>query len=257
MDLFAKERHTKILEILRETGSVTTAQLVAAFSVSIETIRRDLLILEEGNLLQRVHGGAVAISDMIAFRELPQRKQENIAQKQELCRTAMDFIKNGDTIGVDSGSTAVLFAEALKERFTDLTVITYSLDVFQILNQYKNFRVILCGGDYYPTENCFVGVLAFNMLNSLRVQKVFLFPTAVSLQHGIFDHESEVLIMQQTLRRNASQVFILADSSKFEHTDLLKQEDMLSSYVYITDSALPVKLKAMYLENQIQIVTEA
>jgi len=254
--LFAKERHTKILEILKETGSVTTAQLVDVFSVSIETIRRDLLILEDGGMLQRVHGGAVAMGDMIAFRELPQRMQENVAQKQELCRTAMDFIKNGDTIGVDSGSTAVLFAEALKERFSDLTVITYSLDVFLILNQYKNFRVILCGGDYYPTENCFVGVLALNMLSSLHVQKVFLFPTAVSLQHGIFDHESEVLIMQQTLRRIASQVFVLADSSKFEHTDLLKQEDMLPSYIYVTDSALSSTLKAMYLENHIQIFTE-
>jgi len=256
VDLFAKERHTKILEMLKETGSVTTAQLVDAFSVSIETIRRDLLILEESGMLQRVHGGAVAMGDMIAFRELPQRMQENVAQKQELCRTAMDFIKNGDTIGVDSGSTAVLFAEALKERFSDLTVITYSLDVFLILNQYKNFRVILCGGDYYPTENCFVGVLALNMLSSLHVQKVFLFPTAVSLQHGIFDHESEVLIMQQTLRRIASQVFVLADSSKFEHTDLLKQEDMLPSYIYVTDSALSATLKAMYLENHIQIFTE-
>ncbi|MBQ7049849.1 MAG: DeoR/GlpR transcriptional regulator [Firmicutes bacterium] len=254
--MFAKERHTKILEMLKETGSVTTAQLVDAFSVSIETIRRDLLILEESGMLQRVHGGAVAMGDMIAFRELPQRMQENVAQKQELCRTAMDFIKNGDTIGVDSGSTAVLFAEALKERFSDLTVITYSLDVFLILNQYKNFRVILCGGYYYPTENCFVGVLALNMLSSLHVQKVFLFPTAVSLQHGIFDHESEVLIMQQTLRRIASQVFVLADSSKFEHTDLLKQEDMLPSYIYVTDSALSATLKAMYLENHIQIFTE-
>lgn len=254
--MFAKERHTKILEMLKETGSVTTAQLVDAFSVSIETIRRDLLILEESGMLQRVHGGAVAMGDMIAFRELPQRMQENVAQKQELCRTAMDFIKNGDTIGVDSGSTAVLFAEALKERFSDLTVITYSLDVFLILNQYKNFRVILCGGDYYPTENCFVGVLALNMLSSLHVQKVFLFPTAVSIQHGIFDHESEVLIMQQTLRRIASQVFVLADSSKFEHTDLLKQEDMLPSYIYVTDSALSATLKAMYLENHIQIFTE-
>ncbi len=254
--MFAKERHTKILEMLKETGSVTTAQLVDAFSVSIETIRRDLLILEEGGMLQRVHGGAVAMSDMIAFRELPQRMQENVEQKRELCRTAMTFINNGDTIGVDSGSTAVLFAKVLKEHFSDLTVITYSLDVFQILNQYKNFRVILCGGDYYPMENCFVGVLALNMLSSLRVQKVFLFPTAVSLQHGIFDHESEVLILQQTLRRIASHVFVLADSSKFEHTDLLKQEDMLPGYVYVTDSALPAKLKSMYLENQIQIVTE-
>ena len=59
--MFAKERHTKILEILKETGSVTTAQLVDVFSVSIETIRRDLLILEDGGMLQRVHGGAVAM----------------------------------------------------------------------------------------------------------------------------------------------------------------------------------------------------
>lgn len=254
--MFAKERHAKILEMLKDNGSVSTSQLMDEFSVSIETVRRDLLILEESGMLQRVHGGAVAMSDIIAFHELPQRMQENVAQKQELCRTAMAFVKNGDIIGVDAGSTAIVFAEALKERFTDLTVITYSLDVFLALHQYRNFRVILCGGDYDPSENCFVGALALNMLNSLRVHKVFLFPTAVSLQYGICEHESEVLIMQQALRRIGSQVYVLADSSKFEHTDLLKQEDMLPGYVYITDSELPAKWKTMYAENQIQVITE-
>lgn len=255
--MFANERHAKILGLLAEHGSVTTAELMKQFSVSIETVRRDLLILEQSGALQRVHGGAVASGRMIAFQELPQRKQENIELKQELCHTAAQYVEDGDTIGIDSGSTAIEFAKALQERLTTLTVVTYSLDVFHLLYQYKNFRVILCGGDFYPAENCFVGPLTLNALQQLHVQKVFLFPMAVSLQHGICDHEPEVLLIQQALRRAGSHIYILADSSKFERTDLLKQDDMQPHYLYITDSALPPRLKTLYSENQIQIITKA
>lgn len=238
-------------------GSVSTSQLMEQFSVSIETVRRDLLILEQSGKLQRVHGGAVAAGGMVTFQELNRRKQENVSLKQELCRVAARFVQNGDTIGIDSGSTAVEFAAALKEHLTDLIIVTYSLDVCNLLCQHQNFHVILCGGDFEPAENCFVGPLAMQALSQLHVQKSFIFPTAVSLQHGICDHEPQILPLQQALARAGSSVYILADSSKFEHTDLLKQDDMRTDYIYVTDSSLPAGLKSMYEENLYQIITDA
>ena len=127
--MFARERQEKIYEQLQKSGAVTTSGLVNVFHVSIETIRRDLLAMELQGRLSRVHGGAVAKKDMKPFFDLKKRSAEQCRQKSEISFKAMDCISNGDIIGIDAGSTAVLFAEALKEHFSRLTVITHSLDV--------------------------------------------------------------------------------------------------------------------------------
>ena len=146
--MLATERQQKIINILQKSGAVTTANLVETFDVSVETIRRDLLFLEQQGSLSRVHGGAVTKGDMKPFANLEQRNLEFVPQKVSLAQKAMAFISEGDVIAVDEGSTAILFAKALKEHFDTLTVITHSLDVFNLLNQHKNFQLILCGGHF-------------------------------------------------------------------------------------------------------------
>ena len=255
--MFAKERQEMIRQCLNSRGAVTTSELVDRFGVSIETVRRDLLQMERNGILQRVHGGAVLPGGMTPFRELKSRMQENVPRKQALCETAAAFIHPGDTIAVDAGSTAVVFAEVLKERFSDLTVVTYSLDVFELLRNYKAFQVILCGGSYMAQENLLCGPLAETMMSMLHVSKAFLFPTAISLQYGICNHIPQCYTMFGALKRSADQCFILADSSKFERSDLLKQDDTTSGYYYITDPDLPEGIRNMYQENHITIITEA
>ena len=132
--------------MLKENNAVTTSALVEHFGVSIETIRRDLLEMEQNGLLVRVHGGAVLSSDMKPYMNLLDRNKVHVEQKQDLALNALKFISEGDIIGIDSGSTAISLAKALKERFTRLTVITHSLDVFNIICD--TFSVILCSGFY-------------------------------------------------------------------------------------------------------------
>ena len=79
-------------------------------------------------MLNRVHGGAVSVGDMKPFNVLKQRNLENSNQKREVAEKAAAFVREGDIIGVDAGSTAVLLAEALKSRYSKLTVVTYSSD---------------------------------------------------------------------------------------------------------------------------------
>ena len=253
--MFAKERQSKIYGLVKRKGAVTTAELMEAFSVSIETIRRDLLVLEQSRMLQRVHGGAVAVGEAKQFQTLAGRKEENERQKRELVRTAAQLVREGDTIGIDSGSTAILFAEAVRERFSCLTVATYSLDVFEILCRHKQFQVMLCGGYLYKEENSFYGCFAVEMLKKIHLQKVFLFPLAVSLQYGICDYQKELYPMQRQLIDSGDPVYVLADSSKFGKNSLLKLGDMNPGYIYITDSGLPDELSKLYRENHIKIIT--
>ncbi len=253
--MFAKERQDLIYEMILKNNAVTVANLVEKFGVSIETVRRDLLEMEKNGLLNRVHGGAVAKNEMKPFSNLNQRNTENSAEKKELSLKACDFISEGDIIAVDAGSTAIFFAEALKERFTKLTVITHSLDVFNILNSYKEFSVILCGGHFIKEENTFYGSLTVNMYSSLYAQKAFIFTSAVSLEHGMCDFRQEFYDVQKVLLNCADEIFVLADSSKFEKKALLKLTDMKNDYIYITDSDLPNELKELYKENGIKIYT--
>lgn len=249
--MFAEERQEKIYEQLQKSGAVTTSGLVRTFHVSMETIRRDLLNMELQGRLSRVHGGAVAKKDMKPFLDLQKRSQEHCRQKSEISYKAMEYIAEGDIIGIDAGSTAVLFAEALKEHFSRLTVITHSQDVFRILCDCEGFSLILCGGHYLQEEHAFFGALALEMLSNLHMQKAFVLPSAVSLEYGIGDYQKELYPIQKQLIKSSDTIFVLADSSKFEKKALFKIGDMKKTYTYITDSGLPKELIKLYKENHI------
>ena len=253
--MFANERQSQICEIIKNSGAITTMELVEQFSVSIETIRRDLLFLEKNGILQRVHGGAVAVGKMAPFKDLLHRVVENDEQKAELSEIAAELIQERDIIGIDAGSTAIYFAKAIKEKFSELTVITHSLDVFEILCRHKNFKVILCGGNFLQNENSFYGPLAIEMLNILHMQKAFLFPSSISLQNGIYDNQHELYQIQYEFMKHAEKIYFLADSSKFERNAMLRLDETSPNYIYVTDSRLPKEIKSLYKKNKITIIT--
>ena len=254
--MLAKERQDRIYKWIKKEGAVTTLALVEKFRVSDETIRRDLLYMENQKLLERVHGGAVAVGEIKPYRDFGYRREENSDNKRALSKLAVDFIEEGDIIGIDTGSTAIHLAEAIKERFSELTVVTYSVDVLRILGGYKNIRVIVCGGIYFPEENCFHGEPVEDMLGKLHMNKVFIFPYAVFMKNGVCDHTYNLYPLQKKLLECASEIFILGDSSKFEKNALYKVCEMKKEFVYITDENLSDELKNLYKENEFRVITE-
>lgn len=250
--MFAKERQSKICEMVKINEAVTTSYLMQCFDVSIETIRKDLLYLENKGLLVRVHGGAVATGKTKPFANLNSRNFENSQQKKELSERAVDFIGEGDIIAIDAGSTAIVFAETLKDRFKSLTVLTFSLDVLKILSD-SGYNVLFCGGRYLPSENATVGGFTLDMIDKVHIQKAFIFPTAVSMQFGISDYQDDITQIQRKLLNASDEVFILADSSKFEKKALIKIGDMLPKYSYVTDTSISEELLDIYGQNDLRI----
>lgn len=256
LDLVANIRRAEICELLAKNRAVNTAELAKSFDVSIETIRKDLLILEKEAKLMRVHGGAILKSASKPYMKLSKRMESMQGEKLEAARLAARLVNNGDVIAIDSGSTAVEFTNALTERFDSLTIVTHSLDVFQRASGFKNFNVILCGGHFLKSENAFYGDLAEEMLEKLYVSKCFVFPSAVSLKHGISINESDLARMQKIMIGSADEVVVLADSSKFEKTALIKISDLNPNYSYVTDSKLSKDIKNIYLSNDIKLLTQ-
>lgn len=252
--MFANERRMKILEVLERQSSVTVAELMQRFEVSIETVRRDLEYLESKQALRRVHGGAVSNQRMNSFTKLENRLSENKALKQQLARNAAGLVQENDTIAIDSGSTAMELVPFLKERFHRLTVVTNSPDVFGALSEKDGFELIQIGGQYLREEKAFYGHLAVDAIRRLHVKKAFLFPSAVSLQYGIGVFVHELFDIQRAFLTNCDEAFILADSSKFEKTAAIKLCDVSPSYTIVTDSQLPAPVLAQYKKKGIPIL---
>lgn len=254
--MFVNERREQITELLSRRPSVTVAELTGLFQVSQETIRKDLEYLERQGVLRRVHGGALSVKKMQTCASLPERLELHRENKMEISRAAMKYVKEGESIALDTGSTACELALMLVRSFQKLTVVTASLPVFQILSEQPEFRVILAGGFYYPGEKCFCGSLTLDLIRQIHVSVFFLMPSAVSLDFGISEHVGELIEVQRELIKNADQVIVLADSSKFETCAGLKVCDLNPGFVYLTDSGLDEKVQEAYREFSCTVIRE-
>ena len=251
--MFADERRSKIAEMLKNRPSVTTSELTEIFQVSVETIRRDLEFMEHQGQLKRVHGGAIAVGKMQNYTTFSRRVEEHQQEKHEVALTACSYIKEGDTIALDAGSTTYELAALLGERFRELTVLTHSLEVIKILDGQENIRTILAGGFYMPEEKCFCGHLTLDMVRQLHVSKCFIAPSAISLNFGISDHKPELIAVQRTFLEISDQAYILTDSSKFETCAPLKICDFDPKFVYITDRGLSAEMLEAYRRASVNV----
>lgn len=244
--MLAEERYEKILEYLAEKQTVSVNELSEMFSVSTETIRRDLIYLESKGKLKRVFGGAVKGTTLSHYSDFSTRLIENRDKKRELCEYAAELIEDGDILAIDAGSTAAVFAEVLLETFSKLTIITASLDVFERTK--GKFSVILSGGEYYEKERSFYGEIATETIARLHADKCFIFPSAVTLEHGVEDYVPLLMPVQKKLMEISGKVLILADSSKYGRRALIKLSPANPEFIYVTDSAIDNRLYREYSE---------
>lgn len=252
--MLAVERQRRILDMVQERGAVKIGEMTELFSVSTETIRRDLLELERQKRLRRVHGGVMRIPQAAQYLEAGERAGKNRERKAELAQYAAGLVAEGDAVMVDCGSTAAAFARMLAARFEKLTVITNSLEVFTLLRAKEGYTLHLCTGCFLRRESAFCGPWALEMLDHFHVKTAFLFPSAVSMQYGIMDYDGELFHVQKKMIKQADRTVFLADSGKFEKSGLLKLADVGEGTVLVTDSGLETKLYDLYRENRVHVI---
>lgn len=216
---FAPDRRRRIAELVREHGSVRASELIDVFGVTDETIRRDLKHLAEVGIVLRAHGGAVAA----AAREtnFSRRLQENEAAKIAIAHAAADLVKDGSTIIIDSGTTAVHFTRALKGKH-ELVVITNAVTNAIELMESADVTVILTGGQLRPATFGAVGDLAVATLRELHVDQTFLAINSFSIDGGLTYPSFEEVAVKRAMIAAGAEVVLLADASKFGRNSLVR-----------------------------------
>jgi DeoR family transcriptional regulator of aga operon/DeoR family fructose operon transcriptional repressor len=138
-----------------------------------------------------------------------------LAEKRRLAVAAANLVSDGQTIAVGSGSTTLELARQLVNR-TQLTVISNSLDVAQVLLDREGIELILLGGIVRPQMHSLIGHLTEQACQQLRADTLFMGIAAISLERGLMNDYMPEILTDRMLRTMATKVVVVADSSKFD-----------------------------------------
>ena len=203
------------MELLRENGSCRVSELSSLFNVSEPTVRQDLEILENKNQLTRQHGGAFITGFSYFTDNMKLEHTEYMEEKRKIGKKAAEFIKSGDSIILDSGSTLTELAKCLV-GMKNLNIITTAINITLLLGAEPSNNIFLSGGELKAPTLSVTGDKAAAMFNGIYVEKLFLATGGFSLTAGLTYPGISDLPVKQAMINSAQTIYLLADSSKME-----------------------------------------
>ena len=206
------ERQNLIVDLVNSEDIIEVSGLTKDLNVTEMTIRRDLKELEEKGLLKRIHGGAKKVRNLSSVEySNTEKKQKNINQKKYISKKISEIIEDDEIIFMGPGTTMEYVSEYIQGK--SLTIFTNSLHLFNELIKIDSLGIRLIGGNYRKVTGAFVGSLALESIKNLRFQKAFIGVNGINDNHAFTYNEDEG-VLQKLILDNASEKFIVADSSK-------------------------------------------
>ena len=210
-----RDRQHRILEIVGRDGEAGTEALAKRFSVSVETIRRDLSDLASTGALHKVRGGARRIK-LAVEGSFEERRFEHADAKAAIARTLAAIVENGDTLFLDTGTTTLACAEALA-RHERLTVITNSLAIAQrMASAGGRHRVHVVGGLVHGANSETVGPMAIEQIGLFRADHAVVGVAALDALGGAMDADFDEAQVARAMIGHARNVIVLANGAKFD-----------------------------------------
>ncbi len=238
-------RRQQILNLLEETGSLDVGDLADRFAVSVVTIRKDLDDLEREGLLQRTFGGAVFSHRSRFNRSFLERASQHLPEKLAIAAAALEYIKEGDTIILDAGTTTLALAQVLKTHVKSAFIITCSVPVALEVSS-AGYDILLLGGMVRNKSLALLGRETLWMLDRYRADKAFLGSSGFTIEKGHTTPNPEDAQVKEAIMRVSREKYVLVDSSKFGDQCLTRFANLRDIDLTITDSRLPkAKIKAL------------
>lgn len=251
--MLPNQRREKILELIREDGHAKVQDLARIFKVTEVTIRQDLEKLESEGLVEREHGGAILSNIGSNVKDITLQNQSNIPAKIAIARKAIEFIDDGDTIILDSGSTTTEIAKLIS-GYKNLTVITNALNIALILGANPGINLMMTGGEFKPPTLSLTGQKSADFFNNINADKLFLATAGISLKAGLTYPSISDLCVKRAMIDVSDQVYLVADSTKigvksFASLGALSLIDHL-----ITDSNITKENIKMLQEHEVDYI---
>ncbi|MFU2089676.1 DeoR/GlpR family DNA-binding transcription regulator [Avibacterium avium] len=244
-------RTSQILQLVNSVGKVNVNELAQQFSVSVETIRRDLRALNQKGLLHRVHGGAMSSQSKDIGRSFQARQRLNSEAKKYIAQQVVDYVFEGAVIGLDASSSSWHFAQLIPD--IPCTVVTNSMHNINALVNKPNVTTIATGGVYSAKYAAFYGPLSEQLLLRLHIDLCVFSCTGVDSSGAIWESNELNASIKRKLIDASAQKFLLLDSSKFERKNLIKLGELSQLDILFTDQAPNESLQNYCKEQEIHL----
>jgi DeoR family transcriptional regulator, aga operon transcriptional repressor len=231
-----QRRMTQILEALSERGSASFADLADDLGVSPATVRRDLADLAAQRLLVRTHGGASVLESR---NELPVslRDTRNSDAKRAIAIAVADIVpRQRYAVALSGGSTTAHVARALSGH-DDLTIVTNSLSIAQLVTVYPQLKVVMTGGILRSESLELVGVLAENTFKAVNVGMAILGTDGISAAGGVTTYDETEARTNNSMVVHAQRTIVVADGSKIGRLTLAQVAPIDQVWMLVTDSS--------------------
>lgn len=243
------QRRNAIKALLLEKESITINEVVQQFGISIETARRDFDALAEEGFLNKIYGGASLRRRTSAMVPLDLLTHTFSAGKNRIAARAARFVKNGDTIFLDSSDTVFRMCDSLMNQ--EITVLTNSLKAIGKLSASPSVRLICIGGLYHPMQEEFRGPIALEIIQNFQVDRAFITCRSFDFTHGIGTTDEDQAFFKRSVLAHAEQVNLLADHSRFGRVSFVKFADFSDIHNIFTDEPVSSEWKEFFESHSI------
>jgi len=250
--MFLPPRQSEIVERARHKGRVLVEELAAAFSVSPQTVRKDLNELCEKGVLTRIHGGAVLPTSTHNV-QYEQRRQIAAAEKRLIGKAAAGLIPDDASLFINIGTTTEAVSEALLER-NHLMVITNNINVANRMRPFPQFEVVIAGGVVRAADGGIIGEAAVDFIRQFKVDFAVIGTSAIDSDGALLDFDFREVKVAQAIMANARHVILVADRTKFERTAPVRIGHISQVDSFVTDRCEPAAIRRICADREVALI---
>jgi DeoR family deoxyribose operon repressor len=234
-----RDRLAIIVQTLQVQNAATVAELASRLSVSEMTVRRDLNLLAQDNIVKLLHSGAVlnpgsVDSSRYSLAEAGARRRE---LKAVIGRRAALLLEEGDIVIIDGGSTTEYLARNIADTLR-LTVLCWALNILVEVHRRENCSLVFAGGDLHENSLVFESPEGVDLIGRYRANKAFISAAGVSEKLGVTcTNTYEIEVKRASIRSSLERV-LLVDSSKFGAIQPAYFADLDEFTAVVTDAGI-------------------
>ncbi|WP_198969259.1 DeoR/GlpR family DNA-binding transcription regulator [Xylophilus sp. ASV27] len=244
-------RQIRLLDAVRARGSMTVEQLAEMLGVTLQTVRRDVQRLAEAQLLARFHGGVRMPGSTIENIAHRQREALNAEGKARIARAVAAQVPNDCSLILNIGTTTEAIAKALLQH-RGLRVITNNLNVATILSANPGCEVIVAGGAVRARDLGIIGEAAVDFIRQFRVDIALIGISGIESDGTLRDFDYREVKVAQTIIRQAREVWLAADGSKFNRPAMVELATLSQIDRLFTDVVPPDPFPALLADAQVR-----
>lgn len=245
-------RQEEIVALAKTAGRVSVEDLAARFSVTPQTIRKDLNDLCDARALTRIHGGAIFPTGNENV-EYEARRAIASAEKQEIGRAAASLIPDNSSLFINIGTTTEAVGDALTER-RGLMVITNNINVANRLRVFPQMEVVIAGGVVRGSDGGIVGEAAVDFIRQFKVDFAVIGVSAIDEDGALLDFDFREVKVAQAIIANARHVILVSDATKFERTAPVRIGHLSQVHTFITNHCPLDRIRTTCADNDVRLI---